>query len=267
LVIGNEELGRFIEHLRNALSEGSCGRLLPFASLSTGLSEREKRNWLLGMRNLFVLNRHSAQPLRLCPQDSVSVKKIVAPLPEVSCERERMSPTPFFTHIEIQYLSTMKSLLVIRHAKSEQGLLLNDFDRPLNDRGKRDAPTMAKRIIAFGAKPQLIVSSPAKRAKKTAEYFFKELKLPENSFILKSELYHAPPQVFFDVIAGLDDFADEVALFSHNPGITYFVNMLTEARLDNMPTCAVFAVKANITRWKDFEKAEKEFLFFEYPAK
>lgn len=160
----------------------------------------------------------------------------------------------------------MKTLLVIRHAKSEQGLLLNDFDRPLNERGKRDAPAMAKKIQEHGARPQLIVSSPAKRAKKTAEYFFKELKLPENSFILKSELYHAQPQVFFDVIALLNDAASHIALFSHNPGITYFVNMLTTARLDNMPTCGVFAIKIPITRWKDFAKAEKEFWFFEYPG-
>lgn len=161
----------------------------------------------------------------------------------------------------------MKSLLVIRHAKSEQGLLLNDFDRPLNERGKRDAPAMAKKILTHGAKPQLIVSSPAKRAKKTAEYFFKELKLHDDAFILKSELYHAHPQIFFDVAAQLDDQFDHAALFSHNPGITYFVNMLTTARLDNMPTCGVFAVKANITRWKDFAKAAKEFWFFEFPSK
>lgn len=159
----------------------------------------------------------------------------------------------------------MKTVLVIRHAKSEQGLLLNDFDRPLNERGRRDAPVMAKRIAGHGASPKLIVSSPAKRAKKTAEYFFKELKLPEQSFLLKSELYHAPPQVFFDVIGQLDDGVDDIALFSHNPGITYFVNLLTEKRLDNMPTCGIFAVKANIGKWKDFEKAEKEFWFFEYP--
>lgn len=159
----------------------------------------------------------------------------------------------------------MKTLLVVRHAKSEQGLLLNDFDRPLNDRGKRDGPVMAKRIAEHGAHPMLIVSSPAKRAKKTAEYFFKELKLPESSFILKSELYHAPPQVFFDVISQLDDSFNDIALFSHNPGITYFVNLLTEKRLDNMPTCGIFAVKANIGKWKDFEKASKEFWFFEYP--
>lgn len=159
----------------------------------------------------------------------------------------------------------MKTLLVVRHAKSEQGLLLNDFDRPLNDRGKRDAPVMAKRIATHGANPELIVSSPAKRAKKTAEFFFKELKLPDSAFILKSELYHAPPQVFFDVIGQLDDSFNDVALFSHNPGITYFVNLLTEMRLDNMPTCGIFAVKADIARWKDFEKSAKTFWFFEYP--
>jgi phosphohistidine phosphatase len=161
----------------------------------------------------------------------------------------------------------MKTLLVIRHAKSEQGLLLNDFDRPLNDRGKRDAPAMAKKILEKGAQPQLLVSSPAKRARKTAEYFFKEAKLSESCFILKSELYHAHPAVFFEVVEELDDNYNCVAIFSHNPGITAFVNQLCPVRLDNMPTCGVFAVNIHTAKWKDFRKAEKDFWFFEQPVK
>ncbi len=71
--------------------------------------------------------------------------------------------------------------------------------------------------------------------------------------------------VFFDTIAGMDDALQTLAIFSHNPGITDFVNMLTNVHTDNMPTSAVFAVKADIKSWKEFEKAKKEFWFFDYP--
>jgi len=59
--------------------------------------------------------------------------------------------------------------------------------------------------------------------------------------------------------------AKTIAIFSHNPGITDFANLLTDTRIDNMPTCSVFAVKADIRNWEDFEKASKQFWFFDFP--
>lgn len=143
--------------------------------------------------------------------------------------------------------------------------MLNDFDRPLNPRGKQDAPDMAQRLLKRGVTIDCFVSSPAKRAKKTAALFIREFKRDELEIVFKSELYHAPPEVFADVITHADDRYNSLAVFAHNPGITLFVNMLTDVRLDNMPTCAVFAVQAYTQHWKDFMKARKEFLFFEYP--
>ena len=70
------------------------------------------------------------------------------------------------------------------------------------------------------------------------------------------------------MVAGLPDEQETVAVFSHNPGITHFVNSLnTGIQIDNMPTCAIFAVSADITSWSGFVKAKKEFLFFDYPKK
>ena len=160
----------------------------------------------------------------------------------------------------------MKTLLIVRHAKSSwDNASLSDIDRPLNDRGKRDAPAMAGRLIKAGVKIDLFVSSPAKRARHTAEYFLHEFDRKDKELVIQQQLYHAQTQDFRDVVAGLDDKYDSVALFSHNPGITAFANALANVRLDNMPTCSVFAVTGEANSWKDFLNAGITFWFFDYP--
>ncbi|NCI45086.1 SixA phosphatase family protein [Sediminibacterium soli] len=160
----------------------------------------------------------------------------------------------------------MKKLLIIRHAKSSWAIPgQDDFDRPLNDRGHRDAPAMAERIHKKNVEIDAFVSSPANRAFTTAQYFAKEYRTKKDAIAQHRELYHAMPGTFFEVIGKLDDRDKTVAVFSHNPGITAFANLLTEARIDDMPTCAIFAVKADIKHWKDFKDAKKEFWFFDYP--
>lgn len=160
----------------------------------------------------------------------------------------------------------MKTLLLIRHAKSSwDDPSLNDFDRPLNEKGKKDAHFMARRLTDKKIKIDAFVSSPARRAKKTAEFFSKEFGGKEDKIILRSELYAAPPQAFEDVVSKLPNSLDHVALFSHNPGITEFANTLTDTRIDDMPTCSIFAVRIATEKWNEFEKAKKEFWFFDYP--
>ena len=162
----------------------------------------------------------------------------------------------------------MKQLFIIRHAKSDQSFFGNDFERPLNERGRADAPLMAKRLFDKKYTIDALVSSPAVRAKKTAELFSETLKMPATEIIFISALYHAPPEIFYEVVSALPDELNTVAIFSHNPGISYFVNSLNSgAKIDNMPTCAVFGVAADITAWSGFIKAKKEFLFFDYPKK
>ena len=159
----------------------------------------------------------------------------------------------------------MKSLLLIRHAKSSWDFDVEDFERPLNNRGNKDAPEMAKRLIKKDIKIDAFVSSPANRALSTAIHFIKEYGKKKKNIITIPSLYHATPKNFYSVIEELDNDLKTVALFSHNPGITEFANDLTNTPVDDMPTCAVYAVKADIKKWKDFREAKKEFWFFDYP--
>lgn len=124
---------------------------------------------------------------------------------------------------------------------------------------------MAKRLAERKIKVDAIVSSPAKRAAKTAKAFAGELEVKKKDFEYKEELYLAAPSVFYDVVERLDDEYKTVALFSHNEGITDFANQLTDARIDNIPTCGVFAIKADCEKWSDFRHCKKEFWFFDYP--
>lgn len=160
----------------------------------------------------------------------------------------------------------MKTLFIIRHAKSSWNIkTLNDFDRPLNDRGHQDAPMMAKRLLSKNISIECFISSPAKRALTTAQYFAKAFNKQENSIIKIPFLYHAASAVFYSVISEIENQYSSVAIFSHNPGITHFVNELTNTKVDNMPTCGVFAVKITSSKWVDFLNSDKEFLFLDYP--
>ncbi len=163
----------------------------------------------------------------------------------------------------------MKRIYLVRHAKSSWAEMdLTDFDRPLNDRGKKDAPVMAERLRKKKTDIDALISSPALRAKSTAILFSKELDIKEKKIIYEEALYHAGVSTFNTVIESMDEDHKEIVLFSHNPGITDFANTLAEnVQIDNMPTCSIFAVEADVKKWKDFKTAEKKFLYFDYPKK
>jgi len=164
------------------------------------------------------------------------------------------------------FYQIMKQLLIIRHAKSSWELgVLNDFDRGLNDRGHTDAQAMAKRLIDKNISIDLFVSSTAKRALTTATYFAKAYHQDENNILKAGELYHAMPDIFYKTIENLSNQFNNVALFSHNPGITEFVNELSKTQIDDMPTCGIFAVHIHSNSWTNFKTAKKDFWFFDYP--
>lgn len=161
----------------------------------------------------------------------------------------------------------MKSLYIIRHAKSSWADFGQpDFERPLNERGNKDAPVMAKRLLSKKIIIDAFVSSPAKRAKATCKHFCSEFNVPKEKIIFIDELYHASVPAFYKAVEGLNDKYEHAALFSHNPGITDFVNGLCKGiQINNMPTCGVFGIEIDIESWKDFNTSEKKYLFFDYP--
>ena len=162
----------------------------------------------------------------------------------------------------------MKTLFLIRHAKSSwENITLPDIERPLNERGKYDAPLMAKKLKDKKIEIDAFVSSPAKRAKKTAEIFMDVLGAKEKKLVLVPSLYEARPENYYDTIENLKDKHDTVALFAHNPGITDFINSLECSPVYDMPTCGVYAFTIKTKNWKGFKAAPKEFLFFDFPKK
>ena len=163
----------------------------------------------------------------------------------------------------------MKKLFIIRHAKSDWGGFgESDFQRGLNSRGKKDAAHLSKKLFSAKRIPELIVSSTALRAKLTAEIFSEGFKMPKEKILFFDQLYHAPAEIIYHIIAGLPEDINHVAVVCHNPGITDFVNTLvSKVQMDNMPTSGVFAVEAVTDTWTTFETAEKHFLFFERPER
>jgi len=163
----------------------------------------------------------------------------------------------------------MKTLIVVRHAKSswdDPGL--SDLNRPLNDRGERDAPMMAKRLKDRGLTISSIVTSPAVRARTTCNVFVDLLGFPKDQVKEVKELYHAGDEIILSVVKKLADQAQDVALlFGHNPGVTEFVNNLLEEDIDNVPTAGVVCCKLKIEKWNDAEWGCGEMEFFDWPKK
>lgn len=159
----------------------------------------------------------------------------------------------------------MKTLILVRHAKSDWPDNTDDFDRPLSEQGHLDAPKMAKFIKSLDVKIDAFVTSPSKRTLTTCRYFAEVF---ENKNIQKIEdLYNASSREFLEVIHQLSDDINHVALFSHNNGISYFANSLTEKNIEAMPTCSVVGFRIDTDHWTEFKQASKEFLFFHHPKK
>lgn len=159
----------------------------------------------------------------------------------------------------------MKKVYVIRHAKSDWSFDVDDYDRPLNDRGKRDAPMMANRILQRGVTIDAFVTSPALRALNTCRAFMDVYEREEKQIILEPSLYHAPASTIWQVISSMDEKFSSIALFTHNNGITDFANSLGILRIDNMPTCSVVGFASSSDTWKDIQAGERMLLFLDYP--
>jgi phosphohistidine phosphatase len=164
----------------------------------------------------------------------------------------------------------MKTLYLIRHAKSSwDNPDLSDFDRPLNKRGEKDAPTMAKRLKEKQLTPDFMITSPAVRALDTCIAFAKILGYDKAKIKTDKRLYHASEDQILTVIRELKeherDEEEVVFLFGHNPGLTEFANSLLNEYIDNIPTCGIVKATLQIERWKDADFGCGELGFFDFP--
>jgi len=164
----------------------------------------------------------------------------------------------------------MKTIYLIRHAKSSwDNPEMGDFERPLNKRGKKDAPNMAKRLKEKRVTPDFMITSPATRALDTCQEFAKILDYDKDKIKTDKRLYHASEDQILTVIRELKDRErDEeevVLLFGHNPGLTEFASVLLNEYVDNIPTCGIIKAHLKIDRWKDAAFGCGELEFFDFP--
>lgn len=146
----------------------------------------------------------------------------------------------------------MKDILLVRHAKSSwDNPYLEDIKRPLNERGKRDSKKMPQFLRKQGVIPDYLISSPAKRAFKTAKKFAKEFKNEIKGFDKTSDLYFGSIEDWLYEIQSLEEYIKFPAFFSHNPNLTMFANQFTSEYIDNVPTCGVVYLQSTAERWNE----------------
>lgn len=160
----------------------------------------------------------------------------------------------------------MKTLILVRHAKSDWGdISLTDHNRPLNPRGLDAAPMMGQRLLARQHIPELIVSSTAYRAEATAKLIATELQCLDK-IVTNTNIYEAGVDTLVQIVRALDDDYDRIMLVGHNPGFTMLVNELQEQQfIAHMPTCAVAVLRFPVVRWADVKQGE--LLNYDYPKK
>src|SRR5258708_6852115 len=163
----------------------------------------------------------------------------------------------------------MKKLYLVRHAKSSwDNIAMDDFDRPLNERGEKDAPRMAKLLKHRDVVPDRVITSPANRALSTCRAFAKVLDFEKKKIIAEQKLYHAGSETILKVLASLPEHKEEnevVLLFGHNPGITEFANDLLNISIDDIPTCGVVEATLDIDKWKEISFGCGKMDAFDYP--
>lgn len=160
----------------------------------------------------------------------------------------------------------MKTIYLIRHAKSSWDLPhLADYERPLNERGKRDAPLMGHRFRARGILPDCLVSSPAARAAETSKIIAGEIGFPESGITWSRQVYEAGTVSLLKAVEALPDEAESAFLVGHNPGMTYLAEYLTGERILSLPTCAVACIEMDIDSWRLAGRKMGSLAFLDYP--
>lgn len=162
----------------------------------------------------------------------------------------------------------MKTLYLNRHAKSSwDDTSLSDFDRPLNNRGRRDVPLMSKILRSKIQKPDLIYSSPAKRAISTAVEIAKAFGYPKENIVQEIKIYDASISDLMRIINNTSEVNSTIMIFGHNPTFTMTSNYLSDKYIDNIPTSGFVQIEFECKKWSEIEGKTGKLVLFEYPKK
>ena len=161
----------------------------------------------------------------------------------------------------------MKRLILLRHAKSSwSNDRLADADRPLTDRGERDAPRMGARLLERGIRPDLVLSSPAVRARSTARFVAGPLSYEAGDILLEPALYLATPEKIMEVVAAQLDSVDSLLVVGHNPGLTDLARaLLPDFALEDLPTSGTVVIDFSADRWSDIQSTRRQLVYYDFP--
>ena len=160
-----------------------------------------------------------------------------------------------------------RQLYLMRHAKSSWKYPLADLDRPLNQRGLDDAPRMGLRLSRRATQVDLLVSSHALRAIRTAQLVAESLNYPMEQLCVQPRLYTEDAATIIQVIQSLDDRYHAVMLLGHNPVFTELANRLAHIPIVNVPTAGVVHLEMELAHWEHFDASKVEFVDFDYPKR
>ncbi len=162
----------------------------------------------------------------------------------------------------------MKILYIVRHAKSSwDQVALDDFERPLNDRGHRDAIMLGKLLKEKKVIPDLLISSPANRAAMTARLLSEQIKYSLSKIVFDPNLYMASTPLLYNILKALKNEHHQIMIIGHNPGMTALVNDLADVNVPNLPTCSIYGMRLKIKSWHDLSRKCGQKILYEYPKK
>jgi len=147
-----------------------------------------------------------------------------------------------------------RDLFIMRHAKSDWNHEhISDFDRPLNKRGQRDAPAMAKWMLSEKLQPEFLIVSPALRAKQTATEIIEQLGIPDSSINYDKRLYLASAETLLNVIRDTDNKINSLMLVGHNPGLENLALVLCKDDIPLEPGGSLMTT-ANVIHLRFYQK-------------
>lgn len=159
-----------------------------------------------------------------------------------------------------------KTIFFVRHANADEATKnQKDFDRALSASGHRQAPKMAVKMKYDQEVPDVIVTSPAKRAIDTATYFYEHFDLSEKQVLEHEDLYESSTGTLLNIINNLPEQYSKVYIIGHNPGLTYITEYLTGEEIGPMPTSAIVKIEFDFDEWKLVSKDSGQLIFHIYP--
>jgi phosphohistidine phosphatase len=162
----------------------------------------------------------------------------------------------------------MKTLFLVRHAKSSWKYPeLDDFERPLNRRGRESLESMGELLKEIKAAPDLIISSPATRAATTARAIADMINYSLENILYSESIYMSDADILLHFIQDIDDDVKEAMLIGHNPALTELGNYISNKQISNIPTCGIFCVEFNIPSWRKIGERCGILKFFEFPGR